>query len=110
MASVRLRSGIPPLHFHIWNPQLRLDNGIPASFPYLLGMAPESTHRFDPRKYPLPQCIRCLPQSGRYIPVSSGISHVVIFHVHKGNVRVRFTVIIPSLEAGGMPAIDRLTL
>ena len=35
---------------------------------------------------------------------------MVIFHVHERGVRVRFTVIIPSLKAGGMPVIDRLTL
>ena len=39
-----------------------------------------------------------------------GIPHVVIFHVHKGGVRICFTIIIPSLKAGTMPVIDRLTL
>ena len=38
------------------------------------------------------------------------IPHVVVFHVHKGGVRICFTKIIPPLKAGGMPVIDRLAL
>lgn len=35
---------------------------------------------------------------------------MVHFHVHESGIRVRFTVVIPSLKAGRMPVIDRLTL
>lgn len=35
---------------------------------------------------------------------------MVIFHVHKSGVWIRFAVIIPPLKTGGIPVIDRLTL
>lgn len=69
-----------PPYSRIRNSWLRLDNGIPDSFPCFLEMASGSTQRSGPGKYLPPQCIRCLLQSKCYSSASAGIPHVVIFY------------------------------
>ena len=37
------------------------------------------------------------------------VSHVVLFHVHKGCIRIRFTIIVSALKACYVPVINGLT-